>query len=121
MTPDLALSEIESEFSSLLGAPSKNTLTLKKLAGDISTRRYYRVTTHANAFILQQADVFSDPQQNTFLVAQQLLESCGVRVPKIIEVRPKKGWILMEDLGDEMLQTHISQKLYCGTKKTWLK
>lgn len=112
MTSELALEDIQKEFSSTLGAPSKYRPSLIKLAGDISTRRYYRITQGNDSFVLQVAEAFSSDNESAFLQGQQLFSKINIRVPKILDSRPAKGLILMEDLGDLLLQSQPSLNLY---------
>jgi N-acetylmuramate 1-kinase len=43
-----------------------------------------------------------------FLEVQELLESRGVRVPKLLGEDCPRGWLLVEDLGDETLAERIA-------------
>ena len=77
---------------------------VEKLTGDASTRRYYRVKTPEDTFVVcLDNPVKSDKGRNEFLEVQKVLEGAGVRVPRIYDHNIKKGYILEEDLGDETL------------------
>lgn len=87
---------------------------LKKLAGDASSRSYYRVVTPAKTYVLQCAEPFVETQvaSHPFLSAQQLFLKAGLAVPQVIELCAEHGWILLEDLGDKTLQDSPSLELY---------
>lgn len=91
---------------------SDETLDVVSLAGDVSTRRYFRVGTGKESFILQEADAFASAADHPFLSMRSLLESWNVRVPGFRGADGARGWILLEDLGDEMLQQHPTEALY---------
>jgi aminoglycoside/choline kinase family phosphotransferase len=81
---------------------SKEIDSIKRLPGDASTRRYYRVTTsHFGSYILMRMEPFL-PQSNhlPFLAVQNYLEQHGVPVPRVLAVDAQHGFILLEDLGD---------------------
>ena len=69
-------------------------------SSDASFRRYFRVKTQDNSFIVMDA-----PPQNesieSFLKIAKLLSIVGVNVPEIYEVDKSLGFILMKDFGDK--------------------
>jgi aminoglycoside/choline kinase family phosphotransferase len=97
-------------------APQVSGWSVAKLAGDASSRSYFRLSNAENrsSFVLQVSEPFAAEQikKHSFLAAQQLLQTLALPVPRIFGVRPDMGWILLEDLGDETLQTHSSLALY---------
>jgi len=108
--------QILSTFSSF-GFSEK--LSVKKLAGDASSREYYRVAHVAQdnaelSYVLQCAESFDEKKLSThsFLSAQKLFSFAGVRVPQVIAVNGVRGWILLEDLGDRTLQDEPSEHGY---------
>lgn len=50
--------------------------------------------------------------ENNFLLTQKHLQILGVVVPKIIDLNETQGEILLEDLGDTMLETHPNSDEY---------
>lgn len=87
--------------------PLQLPLTIARLAGDGSTRTFFRLHDEAGAsFIL-----LCDPEwisSQDYPVLQAYLRSVGVRVPTFMEVRPELGFLIMEDLGDELLQNRMA-------------
>lgn len=79
-----------------------------RLPGDASTRRYYRIEAEGSQAILMKMDAFASEGLNLpFLVVQKHLEQAKVRVPKVLDLDPTKGFILLEDLGDITLLRHL--------------
>ncbi len=74
------------------------------LAGDASTRRYYRVLVEGNSMVLMAWEPFEDENNFPFLSVQRLFKLCSVQVPEVLLVDPKSGLFLLEDLGDLTLE-----------------
>ncbi|MBF0364683.1 MAG: phosphotransferase [Oligoflexia bacterium] len=75
---------------------------LKKLAGDASTREYFRVSMHADSYIICH-DKIPAVAEYDFLILQNYFAQNGIPVPKIIAVDASQGFILQEDLGEQSL------------------
>lgn len=73
---------------------------IEKLQGDVSTRKFYRITASSKNYILMEADAPSLPQ---FISIAEYLKSHGVSVPQIYNY-DKNGFVLMEDGGDNHLE-----------------
>jgi aminoglycoside/choline kinase family phosphotransferase len=75
------------------------------IAGDASPRKYYRVRLGGVEAPRTVIAVDSPPTEKNeeFLRARQLLFDGGVRVPTLIAADQKKGYLLLEDLGDATL------------------
>lgn len=73
------------------------------LAGDASNRRYYRVVMDHHSYVLMRWEPF-DANDYPFISVQRHFHKNGVRVPEILELSPKEGLILLEDLGDLTLE-----------------
>lgn len=82
---------------------------IHKLAGDASLRRYYRLRTPENTFILMLIEPF-DAAKNDFLLVRAHLEKCEVPVPGLLAVDAAKGAILLEDLGDCTMLHRLGDK-----------
>jgi len=93
-----------------------------RMAGDASSRSYYRVLHHQNqtSTLMQLPDGASsmaeeyesavlDPKTLPFLDVQALLKAKGVRVPEIYEVDLPNHIIVLEDLGDRQLFEALKQ------------
>jgi N-acetylmuramate 1-kinase len=76
---------------------------LTKLAGDASTRQYYRVAYPEGTSIIMLQEIF-DESKNPFHLCNYAFEKLGIKVPRIIKSYPKIGGIVLEDLGDKHLQ-----------------
>lgn len=77
---------------------------IARIPGDASTRRYYRVWTQEETYIAMKMEPFADVgKELNFLVVQEHLSQMGVDVPQVMDVDPARGFILLEDLGDQTL------------------
>lgn len=89
------------------GFDAKNdaTLNVTTLAGDGSQRVFFRVATKS-----KRAVVVSDPGwrfTGDYAPLQRFLASKGLPVPDFFVEDPKNGYLMMEDLGDELLQHRL--------------
>jgi len=79
-------------------------VTVVPLAGDASTRRYYRV---AHGSVRQVLALYPEPfetERLSFAVVRGLLDGWGIPVPQIRDHDGARGILLLEDLGDLTLQ-----------------
>jgi N-acetylmuramate 1-kinase len=91
-------------------SPELSAARLERLAGDASNRLYYRVeSTEGGTRILALLPGPFDPRELTFLEASKLFEAIPLRVPKIHEIDSELGILLMEDLGDLLLQDAVER------------
>lgn len=74
------------------------------LAGDASTRRYFRIVCADDTSVLMAWDKFVDDGHFPFLNVQAHFQRHGVHVPKVLGKSPELGAILLEDLGDLTLE-----------------
>ncbi|MFL6231544.1 MAG: phosphotransferase [Thermoanaerobaculia bacterium] len=73
---------------------------IQPLAGDVSPRRYFRVVLADGATaILANYPEEVRPACGRFLRTSAILESAGVRVPRVLAGDCAEGWMLVEDLG----------------------
>lgn len=82
---------------------------LKPLAGDASFRRYFRL--HYNG--LTQVVMDAPPEKEDlrpFIRIAQVLEQAGVHTPKILAMNLEQGFLLLSDLGDELLLKHLQDE-----------
>ena len=75
---------------------------LSVVAGDASNRRYFRFTWQGLDYILAEAPPATEKNE-AFLAVRKLLAHAGVRVPQVYGADLNRGFLLLEDLGDEML------------------
>lgn len=97
-----------------LGAPATH---LARMPGGASTRIYLRASAEANgrsAVLMFVPDARPDEVTSgeikdrwPFLEVRDLLESRGVRVPKVLLESCDEGYIALEDLGDETLAAYL--------------
>jgi aminoglycoside/choline kinase family phosphotransferase len=79
-------------------------LEIIALAGDASTRRYFRVALGERFWVLMVWEPFHDPASYPFLNVLNHFSANGVRVPKVEAFSPELGVVLLEDLGDLTLE-----------------
>jgi len=75
-----------------------------QLAGDASTRKYYRIVFENQSRVLMSWEPFQDPENYPFLNVLQHFAKVDVRVPKVEGLAPELGVVLLEDLGDLTLE-----------------
>ncbi len=87
----------------------QGAIHLERLAGDASTRRYYRARV-GDALYVACLDnpINTKGQRNEFVRVQEVLDSNEIRVPRIIDKSLKKGFLLEEDLGDVTFLRELS-------------
>jgi N-acetylmuramate 1-kinase len=73
------------------------------LAGDASTRKYHRVTSSNQSWVLMQWEPY-DPANYPFLSVLNHFAKHKIHVPEVINQSPELGLVLLEDLGDLTLE-----------------
>jgi N-acetylmuramate 1-kinase len=96
-----------------------SALPVRRLAGHASMRSYWRVGAPPASHVVMVMPPDAKPEEVTkggrpdvdpFLDVQRYLASIGVRVPRIAAFHtddPRGGLMVLEDLGDEMLETRL--------------
>ena len=85
-------------------AASSATLEVIPLAGDASTRRYFRLRQDAGTrMICLMPEPFSVGELS-FTVVRDLLAGYGLPVPEVLDQDGARGIAVLQDLGDLMLQ-----------------
>jgi aminoglycoside/choline kinase family phosphotransferase len=80
-----------------------------KLTGDASTRRYYRIFTNKNSYVVCLDNPFDeDVEKHPFMSVQQFLLENNVKVPRILDHNLSRGYSLQEDLGNQTLLLRLS-------------
>ncbi|MBC87418.1 MAG: hypothetical protein CL677_09605 [Bdellovibrionaceae bacterium] len=74
------------------------------LAGDASTRKYFRIVDDSKSWALMVWKPFESESDYPFLNIQNHFSRSGVEVPEVIAVDKNLGMILLEDLGDLTLE-----------------
>jgi aminoglycoside/choline kinase family phosphotransferase len=81
---------------------------ISRLAGDASTRAYYRLHPEGGrGAVLAAYDAPFEPETFPFLETTGLFQAAGVRVPAVHDVEATAGVILLEDLGDVTVQSAL--------------
>lgn len=78
--------------------------TIIPLAGDVSSRKYFRVLDGSKSWVLMEWEPFSAPQSFPFISIQTYFASQNIEVPEIFAYDEHKGYFLLEDLGDLTLE-----------------
>ena len=89
---------------------------VKRLAGHASMRSYWRVGLPPASLVVMVLPPDARPEEvtkggapavNPFVDVQRYLAALGVRVPEIRGFYEADGLMVLEDLGDEMLETRL--------------
>lgn len=75
-----------------------------QLAGDASSRKYYRIAYDEKSVVLMEWEPFTDNEEYPFLSVLNHFKKHNVHVPKVIAKSPTEGLVLLEDLGDLTLE-----------------
>ncbi len=98
---------IESLFKS--SGLQSGDLTVEKLTGDASTRRYFRLIDSSKSYVACLDNPIGKDDRYDFEEMQLVLKKSGVRVPDIFYLNREKGFILEEDLGNLTLLEALGQ------------
>jgi N-acetylmuramate 1-kinase len=80
-----------------------------KLTGDASTRRYYRIFTNKDSYVVCLDNPFNDEiQKHPFMSVQQFLFENKIKVPDVLDHNLSRGYLLEEDLGNTTLLQFLS-------------
>lgn len=89
---------------------------VRHLAGHASLRSYWRVGTFPASHVVMVLPPDAKPEEvtkggaptaNPFVDVQRYLAGLGVRVPAIHALYEPEGLMVLEDLGDDMLETRL--------------
>ncbi len=97
------------EHSDLIDAfLKKNNLeneSFEWITGDAAFRRYARIGTYPNSFILMDTPKSEKPDK--FIIIDEILRQKGLSAPKIYAQDLENGFILLEDFGDNGYQKKL--------------
>ena len=79
--------------------------TITPLAGDASARRYDRVRIDKRQYVLMDAPPQSGEAIKPFVDIAKMLAANGYSSPKIYAHDQQNGFLLLEDLGDDLLNS----------------
>jgi aminoglycoside/choline kinase family phosphotransferase len=106
---------VRSAVARAVGSEAANGPVLQ-LAGHASLRSYWRVGSPAASWVVMVMPPDAKPEEvtkggasavNPFVDVQRYLERIGVRVPRIHAFYEAEGLMVLEDLGDDMLETRL--------------
>lgn len=81
---------------------------IEKLTGDASTRKYYRIWSTNNSYVVCLDNPTAPSEEPSFVKLQRVLHTENVRVPLIYDKELGTGYLLEEDLGDETFLKEIA-------------
>lgn len=91
---------------------------IRNLAGDASNRRYLRLFQNGERAVLMDAPPEKGEDVRPFVKIAHLLQSQGFSAPDIVAEDENAGFLLLEDLGDDLFarvvleQPELEQTLY---------
>ncbi|MBN2586761.1 MAG: phosphotransferase [Candidatus Fermentibacteraceae bacterium] len=85
------------ELAAWLRNRTDDSVTVKKLHGDVSGRLFWRVFSGDGTLILMDSGKIP---VWPWIDIHELLTANGFRVPSIMEIDTRRGWVLHEDLGN---------------------
>ncbi|MGE5086546.1 MAG: aminoglycoside phosphotransferase family protein [Bacillota bacterium] len=116
----LMVTHDESLTPFLSRALQSNSYKVFSLAGDASNRRYYRVVLDNQSWVLMRWEPF-DPNNYPFLSVLNHFAKNGIHVPKVISMAAEEGLVLLEDLGDLMLERKFWESQSHESSMEWYK
>ena len=84
---------------------------LADLAGDASNRRYFRLTRGNDRAVLMDAPPEKGEDVRPFVKIAQVLRSASLSAPRIMAEDPVSGFLLLEDLGDDLFARVLAEDL----------
>ena len=115
MTDRLDLAALRAGLAALFPAADPKAAEVLPLAGDASTRRYYRVRNAPGA-PLPSVVVMRYPSEAMpvadlpFLNVHRYLAAAGVPVPAVYRSDPEANLLFLEDAGDTMLEDAVRDR-----------
>lgn len=83
--------------------------TIKPASSDASFRRYFRIVSNNQSYILMDAPPEKE-NSKPFVDIANVLFKAGLNVPKIHEADLKKGFLLLSDLGNKTYLDELNQQ-----------
>jgi aminoglycoside/choline kinase family phosphotransferase len=94
-------------LSALGASNNRQERSLSVVAGDASNRRYFRLLLDAQSYVLAEAPPATEKNE-AFLAVRELLDGAGVKVPALYAADLERGYLLLEDLGDNVLLPELN-------------
>ncbi|WP_208347173.1 aminoglycoside phosphotransferase family protein [Pseudaestuariivita rosea] len=93
----------QQQIRDFLSQTSWKTAKISPLAGDASNRRYDRLKAdNGQTTVLMDADPEKGETVEPFVKIARYLQSIGLSAPEIFEIDVQNGFLLIEDLGDDL-------------------
>lgn len=83
-------------------------ITITPLSGDASFRRYWRINSQEQQWVLMDAPAVASDMLR-FVATAQAFAQAGLRVPVVVAQQLECGFLLLEDLGDSLLQFQLTE------------
>jgi hypothetical protein len=97
----------EKDLQALARARYGADVRLRRLAGDASNRTYYRLQREDGTAVLMVHEEPFREAELPFLNVAHFLSQIGAPVPEVIASYPERGVLVLQDLGDTLLQAYI--------------
>jgi aminoglycoside/choline kinase family phosphotransferase len=94
-------------------------VTLSLLAGDASSREFYRVEGAPEPYLLMTGPDYSENMK--YYTFGRLLNEAGLAFPKLVEIDRSMMFVLMEDLGDLRLDKALESESKEDVRRYYLK
>ena len=113
------MTEREHELARFLEGTGWGGAAVCKLAGDVSHRRYFRLTRpEGSRCVLMDAPAATCGSLEPFVRLTRHLRGIGLSAPEILDGDDEAGFLLLEDLGDDLFarimarQPDLEQEIY---------
>jgi aminoglycoside/choline kinase family phosphotransferase len=112
LTGGIDLAALRAGLAALFPGADPMSAEVSELAGDASTRRYYRVRNAPGAplpsvVVMRYPDALSPEEELPFLNVHRYLAAAGIPVPAVYRSDPKANLLFLEDAGDAMLEDAV--------------
>ena len=109
MTEGVDLAALRAGLAALFPGTDPAAAEVSELAGDASTRRYYRVRNAPGApipsvVVMRYPDELPPEAELPFLNVHRYLAAAGIPVPAVYRSDPEASLLFLEDAGDTMLE-----------------
>lgn len=92
---------------------SCSDFSIKPLAGDASFRRYFRIQYNGLSQVVMDAPPDKEDLE-PFMMVAQLLSDADICIPKVLASNKELGFLLLDDLGDELLLAKLTPTSVSG-------
>ncbi len=112
MTRGIDLEALRAGLAALFPGADPMSAEVSELAGDASTRRYYRVVNTPGApvhsiVVMRYPEMLPPEAELPFLNVHRYLAAAGVPVPAVFLFDAKANLLFLEDAGDTMLEDAV--------------